>query len=213
MANRPVFHVIDETPYYEVENVDFQWFSGFSLAQKRRSIASLHENYLLERPGRRVLEVSRKSPDPIGQELSAFNLRYLHDDRELSVEAAFQGSKVFRGGLQFPDIYDMSPHEAKTDQRLRASGPLAGFCLSGQEFPLEPKGFFYNFLYISALARRPDLLAQLSAYDSFTDIEFNPKRSLNSQAEAVAIACALNRSGLLSAALRSKEDFLIVVYG
>ena len=35
------------------------------------------------------------------------------------------------------------------------------------------------------------------AYDAFTDIEFNPDKSLNCQARAAAMFVALNREGLI----------------
>ena len=50
-------------------------------------------------------------------------------------------------------------------------------------------------------------------YDAFTDIEFNPNRSINCQAEAAAIYVSLQQQGLLGEALQSKERFLEVVYG
>ena len=58
----------------------------------------------------------------------------------------------------------------------------------------------------------PDLTEQISVYDAFTDIEFNPQKSINCQAEAAALYVSLKRQSLLKEALKSKEDFLNIVY-
>ena len=54
-------------------------------------------------------------------------------------------------------------------------------------FRLEPRTFFYDWLYVSALAGRPELVNELEHRAAFTDIEFNPKRSINCQAHSVAL--------------------------
>lgn len=46
------------------------------------------------------------------------------------------------------------------------------------------------------------------AHDCFTDIEFNPKKSLNCQARSCALAVALKRAGTLTVAMTSPEGFL-----
>ena len=63
--------------------------------------------------------------------------------------------------------------------------------------PLIPKTAFYNWLYINALLENPELAQKVLEYDAFTDIEFNPGKSLNCQAEAAALFVALNRQGLI----------------
>ena len=35
MANRPIYHAIIKPPFYEAINIDFQFYSGFSLSQKQ----------------------------------------------------------------------------------------------------------------------------------------------------------------------------------
>jgi len=50
-------------------------------------------------------------------------------------------------------------------------------------------------------------------YSGFTDIEFNPKKSINCQAYSVALYVSLEKSGLLKDALTTPEDFLEVVKG
>ena len=42
MATRFVYKAIEEAPFVRKVPVEFEWFGGFSLVQKRRCIASLH---------------------------------------------------------------------------------------------------------------------------------------------------------------------------
>ncbi|MDU2710620.1 MAG: hypothetical protein E7C34_02355 [Veillonella sp.] len=58
-----------------------------------------------------------------------------------------------------------------------------------------------------------DLGDKLIEFDVFTDIEFNPKKSLNCQAEAVAIYVSLRKQEMINMALKDKENFRKVVYG
>ncbi|MDO4538088.1 MAG: hypothetical protein Q4B54_07990 [Coriobacteriales bacterium] len=110
-------------------------------------------------------------------------------------------------------MIDVSPRSAKKDERLRTSGRVIGFRFQGVDYPTEPKNLFYNWIYINALCHNEDLLEQLLEYDAFTDIEFNPSKSINCQAKAAAIAVGLSRAGLLDAALESASSFTSIVYG
>ena len=213
MANRPVYCVKDTFPFYKETDTEFEFFNGFSIQQKQRCIKSLHDAFLRSKPEAKVLEVSRKSADEIGTQLSAFNLTYDHEGKAYPVECLFQGSKVFEGGKLYQDLYDKTPKEAKQDERLKSSGAIVGFKLFDIDFPSEPKTLFYNFLYISALNKNEELKSRLLEYDAFTDIEFNPKKSLNCQAMAVAIFVGLCRNGLIEDALKSAGDFKRIVYG
>ena len=215
MATRPVFRSTSTTsiPFSETVEVDFEFFSGFSLAQKQRSIASLHAAYALDFPGDRVLEVSSRSTEPLGVAMSAFNLMIETSKRAFSVECAFQGSKVFELGGPYSDLLDSDSHAAKKDERLRTSGRVVGFRFHGVDYPTEPKDLFYNWIYANALVRQGNLLAQACAYDAFTDIEFNPAKSINCQARAAAIAVGLSRAGKLEEALASVSAFEGLVYG
>ena len=60
MAIRPVFSVSLNNKIFIREDVNFEWFSGFSTMQKRRSINSLHQNFLLKHPEKKILEISVK---------------------------------------------------------------------------------------------------------------------------------------------------------
>lgn len=78
----------------------------------------------------------------IGKELSAFNLKTIYEGKKISVECAFQGSKVFEKGGPYTDLYMKPSIEAKKDRRLRESGKLIKFVYKNEEYPLEPKDFF-----------------------------------------------------------------------
>ena len=45
-----------------------------------------------------------------------------------------------------------------------------GFGFFSRAFPLEPRTFFYDWLYVGALAGRPELVNELEHYTAFTDI-------------------------------------------
>jgi hypothetical protein len=140
-----------------------------------------------------VLEISSKSPEPLGVSLSAFNLRFeIAPGNIVSVESAFQGSKVFGNGGPFSDLYQRSSRDAKTDPRLRNSGNLKAFNLLGEAFPLQPLTAFYDWLYIRALIANRDLSSELLIYRGFSDIAFNPERSINCQARSAALFVALS---------------------
>ena len=215
MAQRPVFLSINSAPFVKTETVEFKFFAGFSVQQKMRSIESLHVAFLSQNPGRHLLEISSKSAVPLGIKLSAFNLQIIlpDSDKSTSVESAFQSSKIFADGAQFIDLLDKSSREAKRDDpRLKTSGKIKAFKFFNHEFPLEPKTYFYDWLYVNALYRQKDLAEEILNYDAFTDIEFNPKKSLNCQAKTAAIFVGLSRANLLKEAVSSKENFLRVVY-
>src|SRR5262249_52261698 len=152
MARRPVFRpVLSGPPFVEEVILDFDWYPGFAKSQAQKSIASLHAAAQEKGLGP-VLEISSKSDTALGVALSAFNLMLQFGDRSMSVEVAFQGSKVFEHGGPFHDLYSASSRDAKTDERLRSSGQLIGFNLLGDEWPTEPRTCFYDWLYIKALS-------------------------------------------------------------
>ena len=213
MARRPVFVPDSDKPYVSEVSLDFEYFPGSSIQQKQRSIASLHASYVARFPSSRVLEVSSKSERDIGVQLSAFNLMIEHPGRgSYSVECAFQASKVFLHGGPFVDLFNASSRAAKTDRRLRESGELVGFRYLTDQFPLDPKTYFYDWLYASALCRHDKLVEQVMMFDAFTDIEHNPERAINCQARTVAKVVGLARAGLLADALQSPRAFLELGY-
>ncbi len=214
MAERPIFIPATEGSALVItKSVTFQWFPGMAVSQKQKSIDSLHAA-AVKVPGiGKTLEVSSKSPDSLGVALSAFNLSIttIKHNRTFSVECGYQGSKVFEHGGPYSDIFGLTSREAKKDERLQESGHLIGFRFYGIDWGLEPLTAFYDWLYINALKRQPALADQLLDYSAFTDIEFNPARSVNCQAYSVALFVSMLRRGVLDDAMASKEHFLRTV--
>ena len=213
MASRPIFHTLPYFPFYEEIDVDFVYYSGFSKIQKQKSLNSLQSNYILKFKTRKVIDISSKSTSDLGVKLSAFNLKVKYKNNYFPVECLFQGSKTFKSGGPYRDLLSKNPKDAKRDKRLKESGELIHFNYFNIIFPLEPKDYFYNWLYINSLYRNPGLAKRILEFDSFSDIEFNPKRSVNCQARAVAIFVGLSKSKKLEEAMKSKESFFKVVYG
>ncbi|MCM3592680.1 hypothetical protein HN020_03215 [Brevibacillus borstelensis] len=213
MATRPVFIANSEKKdFVEIVEIDFDWFPGFSLKQKQKSIQSLHENFSKKYREHKILEISSKSDSILGVSLSAFNLMiHTKNEKSFSVETAFQSSKVFERGGPYIDLYNSSSKEAKKDPRLKTSGRLLYFQYFNRKWPLEPKTMFYDWLYINALALNKKLSEQVLEFDSFSDIEFNPEKSINCQAKSAALYVSLHKSNLLEKVLSSTEHYLEVL--
>lgn len=214
MAERPVFiPALDGPALVRTKYVPFNWFAGMAVSQKQKSIDSLHAAAQRMLNVERVLEVSTKSRTELGVCLSAFNLTFTTRKHQItySVESAFQASKVFELGGPYKDILEMDSRSAKRDDRLRSSGRLIGFRLFETDWALEPKTAFYDWLYINALAKQSELRSEIVEYSAFTDIEFNPERSLNCQAYSAALFVSLFKRDLLQEALSSKDCYLSIV--
>ena len=212
MAIRPVFEVLEDEKLFARCNVEFKWTDGRTTGKVRKNIQALHENYLAAHPDKKVLEVSTKSEDELGVKLSAFNLMIREG---VSFESAYQGSKVFKNGGPYTNIIGKPSVYAKSDGRLKNSGPLISYNFEGKDYPNDPPTFFYNHFYIATLAANEDLAEELLArkFDAFTDIAFNPdKGKVNCQAEAAAIFVSLSRQNLLDDALADEKNFLRIVY-
>jgi len=213
MARRPVFFVQDDcdrtAPFVDVVIVDFHWFPGMAKSQKQKSIDSLHDAIQTHRPVR-VLEISSKSRGELGIMLSAFNLGFIHpgSNEFVSVESAFQGSKVFEMSGPFPELYTQTAREAKKFLKDKELGPLVRFDFYGQSWPLNPMTHFYDWLYLNSLKKNPALAEQAKGYDCFTDIEFNPKKSVNCQAYSAALFVSLSRRGLIDDVLENRDAYI-----
>ena len=212
MAMRPVFVPGKRKNEADVYMTEFQWNSGLSVSQKRKNINALHDAHRRRFPESKVLEISSKSENPLGVALSAFNLKMAVPglEQRVPLECVFQGGKVFSAGGPYTDLYNGTARDAKRDPRLRSSGMIKGFWFDGKSFPLVPRTAFYNWLYVNALMENPQLAGELIQYDGFTDIEFNPDKSMNCQAEAAALYVTLARKNLLDRC-RSFEDFLELI--
>jgi hypothetical protein len=215
MAERPIFIPSPDSSQLVNEIfVPLKWHPGFARSQKEKNIEALHAAGR-ERGFAPLLEISSKSQSERGRHMSAFHMTIptKHQGR-IKLELAFQGSKVFERGGPFTDLYrkgDSDIGEAKRDPRLKESGALVGFCFEGVEFPLEPKTVFYDWLYCSFLVNYREWAMKLYDYKGFTDIEFNPYRSINCQARSAALFLSLMQREELDEALKSPAAFVRVL--
>lgn len=186
VAIRPAWKTIKTESFLKIvrKNFGFEFNPGFSVTQKRKNIIALHKAI-----GENALEVSTKSEEELGRKLSAFNLKL----NGIPLECVFQASKVYQYGGPYKDLLNVSPKDAKRDERHKSSGKLIYFEYEGKRFPLEPKTFFYDFIYIKAVKECIPLeeVKDIVQYSHFSDIEFNPKKSINCQAKSVAIIKAM----------------------
>lgn len=178
MANRPAWGVISSR--VEKRNFQFEYFNGLSVEQKQKSIRSLHNSI-----GLKSLEVSTKSENKLGKKLSAFNLKL----NGKVFESLFQSCKVRELGGPFTYLKDIEPKETKKFWRDHKLGKLTHFEFNGFNFPKEPASCFYDYIYILAVKETLEYeeILDILNYDFFTDIEFNPEKSINCQARSVAI--------------------------
>jgi hypothetical protein len=216
MALRPIFIPTkkkDSHSLVDAISVDFIWHPGFAKVQAHKNIESLHESAKKQLKLNKILEISSKSKEVTGISLSAFNLKIkIKPNHFSSVESVFQGSKVFEKGGPYTDLYMASSKEAKKDIRLRDSGALTAFNFRGKKWPLIPKTLFYDWLYITSLCKtNSDLAKKILEFEAFTDIVFNPKKSLNCQAHSAALFVALNSRGLIERIMESSDKYIEVI--
>lgn len=210
MAIRPVFQVgKGKNIGVNIVNCEFKWSAGFAKSQKQKSICDLHKSYLDDNKDSKILEISSSSPDELGVKLSAFNLMIKNQNNEeiCSVESLFQSCKKFENGGPYKDITTKNSREAKKDIRLKNSGNLLCFYYKNKEWPLEPKTLFYDWIYMNALNQNKNLKEEIIKYDAFTDIEFNPKKSINCQARSAALYVWLFRNNMIDKILGSDNEY------
>lgn len=181
-------------PAYLIENgkvirkdYDFTWISGLSSSQKQKCALSLHEAIRSSDASANVLEVSTKSNVPLGVSMSAFRLKL--DGYPL--ESVFQSSKVLEMAGHLKHLLTLPPREAKKRFRWAqedSGGDVIGFRYNNTDFPLEPKTLFYDYIYIKAIRETltAEEIRQIADFNYFTDIEFNPVKSINTQAKTAA---------------------------
>lgn len=199
---------------YREEEAVFEYFGGFAKNQKFKSRNSFHDKIRAKYPNARILEVSTKSQDEaLGQKLSAFNL-YLDG---YPIECIFQSSKVFYNKYKNKEIYfkhllSLEPREARREikefmQECGNQVELRKFSYDNKDYPLNPKSLFYDYIYILALMDNRAMSNELVNYDIFTDIEFNHKKSFNTQARACAIYSYMLKSDKLDYYMQSDDSF------
>ena len=120
----------------------------------------------------------------------------------------FQGSKKFQNGGPFEELFFDYTLHPKRYERLKESGDFIGFELFGKSYSTTPTTYFYDWLYITALKQNKALAIELSEYEIFTDIEFNPKKSFSCQAKSVALFLGLQKAGILEQATKDADSFL-----
>ena len=207
MSVRPIYIAdCDQDKFVSSKDIEFQWHPGFSVSQKQKSIKSFHDSAYREYDFSNILEISTKSPTPIGVKCSAFNLILEINGIKSSVESFYQGSKLFRKGGPYTDLYEMKSIVSKKDKRIKESGELIGFSLFDVNWDLNDN--FYSYLYILALKQNPSLANALQEYEAFTDIEFNPKKSFNCQAYSAALFIAASKSNINLDCLDCKDSFI-----
>ncbi len=184
-----------------------------AVSQKQKSILSLHAAAINNNLCTNPLEISSKSENSLGVSLSAFNLKGSTKKRNqpFTVETLYQSSKVFEHGGPYRDLLSGSSRDAKKDDRIKESGRLIAFDLFGEQWPLEPKTAFYDWIYLNTLAKNDHLVEELGQYDAFTDIEFNPKKSINCQAYSVALFRSLTMRSLIRDILGDRAAYFDII--
>ena len=180
MAKRPAWTI--ENGKIIRKDFEFAWNGGFAISQKRKNINALHQA-IEDATGQTALEISYKGEVELGNQLSAFNMK----TTGVFIENVFQASKRYENGGPYLDLLDVAPKDAKRDERHKISGKLVAFVRNGEDWPLEPKTVFYDYIYVLAVIENFGCELDINEYNWFTDIEFNPGKSINCQARAVAI--------------------------
>lgn len=213
MQRKVIFKSIDVKPYIDTYYVTCDLPRGFALSQKQKGIKIIHDTYVRNFKGVEPLEISSKSTVELGVKLSAFNLK---NKDGYTVENIFQSSKTFEEGGPFVDLLGVSPAKTKKDDRLHNSGNLICFTYKDIKYPLNPTTSFYDYIYIQSLLDNRDLMEELNSYikdgATFTDIEFNPDRSLNCQAKTIALYVGLKLAHINIDKNISFDDFVRLVY-
>lgn len=204
MAERSVFVSKDTYPFFEEIHVQFDYFQGFALSQKRKNQIGLHQNFLACHPDEKVLEISGASLNSLGAALSAMNLKKQTTKGLTSVESAFQSSRIYGINSEigpFPEYLFLPGKECKKIVKEKSQGLISyHYSFDGMYFHA-PKHFislFYNYLYLNALCEKDnqETVERLIAgqFTAFSDLATT---SLNCQARSCAIFMSLYRNGLI----------------
>lgn len=205
MAERSVFVSKNEYPFFEEVRVNFDWFPGFALSQKRKSQISLHQNFPTAFRKEKVLEISGASLYSLGAELSAMSLKKRTEKGFTTVESAFQSSRIYGTGEHeigpFPEYLFLNGKECKKLVKQQSQGLHSyRYLFDEMEFsaPDYHISLFYDYLYLNALCEEENYAVAekllKEGYTAFTDLA---TRALNSQARAAAIFVALVKNGMI----------------
>ncbi len=162
---------------------------------------------------RRTIEISSRSSDRLGRDLSAMNLPAADDMHGRPVEAVYQAAKCYGDGG--PDTHvSRSGYEAKRrDRERRQQGPLAGFRHEARQWPPETGSAFYDWLWTRSALRHcgQGVVERLQRYDGFTD-QFHRPGALACQAKAAAIVAGMGLARV-RAAIETPEAWLTHLSG
>jgi type I restriction enzyme M protein len=209
----------EHRPLFEEIVQEFHWTSGRSMAAKRKQIQSLHAALEQRFPRAPILEISTKSPNPPGVALSAFNLRLPREHGGTLLESAYQAAKVFQrqgsdGLNRLKHLEAVAPQEAKHAALEFRREDLLHFEYEGETWPAHVESLFYDYLFWLSLSASPALLGKITAYEIFTDIEFNKikpgfqaGKSFNTQARSAAIAKRIVTERPFSSRTKSAFDW------
>lgn len=199
MEYKPVFMPrVGSDNLVKTDMVRIERHVGFATRQKKKTLNDLHRVIKKKYGFKNVLELSTKSGNKLSFPLSPYSLQITNDNgQKSSVENAFQASKVFEQGGPYLDLLTEKPRQARKDERLISSGELTGYDYFGMEWGVEPLTTFYDWLYINALKQHPELHEEVVQYQAFTDISFNPKKSVHCAAYSLAMFVALHKRDLL----------------
>ncbi len=205
MTVRSVFISKTVYPWFEEVYVNFDWFGGFALSQKRKCELGLHLNFNERYPEHKVLEISSASTHSLGNDLSAMHLKKETVCGITSVESAFQSSRIYGRGNDivgpFPELLMVDGRECKKRVKELSGGRHSyRYLFEGKEFhaPVHHISQFYDWLYMNALLEEENREVREKlihgGYTAFSDLA---TKALNSQARSCAIFIGLYRAGLL----------------
>lgn len=205
MAEKSVFISKTTYPFFEEVHVVIDWFGGFAMSQKRKCQIGLHQNFKLEYPEEKILEISSASLISLGARLSAMNLSKRTKNGITSVESAFQSSRIYSDGIKtvgpFPEYLFFSGKECKKLVKEASEGMHSyRYAFDGLIFhaPTHHISQFYDYVYMNALLEPENAVVRnqllQDGYTSFSDLA---TKSLNCQARSVAIFVGLVKAGLI----------------
>ncbi len=160
-----------------------------------------------DRP-RRTLEISSRSSDRLGRDLSAMNLPAADDLHGRSVESVYQAAKCYGDGGPDTQLHRSGYEAKRRDRERRRQGPLAGFRHEGRQWPPETGSAFYDWLWTRSALRHcgHGVVERLQRYDGFTD-QFHRPAALACQAKTAAIVAGMGLSRA-RAAIATPEAWL-----
>lgn len=94
---------------------------------------------------------------------------------------------------------------------MKNSGNIIAFSFLGQDFSSQPTTAFYDWLYINALWQNRDLSKKILGFKGFSDIVFNPSKSINCQAHAAALFSSLHETGKLESVIENVECYMNLI--